>query len=115
MADSMYNQVKEAIKKQIVVAQFFALTCDEVTMIDNDSWICVHTYVVQNFVRVLYLISLQCLVDGGSVDSLTLVIMNTLESGGDVTKDQIARRLLSFGADGVNTFQAARTDVTTQI
>jgi len=52
MANSMYNQIKEAIKKQIVDAHFVALTCDEVTTIDNESLICIHAYVVQNYIRV---------------------------------------------------------------
>jgi len=104
MAKSMYYQVKEVVKKKIYAAHFVALTCDEVTSMDNGSWICIHVYVVENFTRIPHLVSLQHLTGGAGADSLTLLIMNALQTGGDVSLDQISRKLLCFGADGVSTF-----------
>jgi len=115
MAESMYCQVKEVIKRKISTAHFVAITCDEVTSVDNGSWICIHVYVVKNFIRSPLLVSLQRLMGGAGADSLTLIIMKALQDGGDLTLEQLSRRLLCFGADGVSTFQGTRSGVTVQI
>jgi len=115
LADYMYFQVQEAIKKKIRAANFVAITCDEVTIVDNGSWISIYAYVVENYVRVPHLISLLRLVDGSSADSLTLGITKALGAGGDLTHEQISRRLICFGADGISTFQGVRMGVTVQI
>jgi hypothetical protein len=48
----MHIQVQEAIVKAIQIARFIELSCDAVTMINNGSWICIHAYVVQSWVRI---------------------------------------------------------------
>jgi len=115
MADSMYKQVKDMIKQKVSAAHFLTITCDEVITVDNGSWICIHAYTVENFVRILHLISIQRLVDGSGADALTLVIMTALQCGGDLNSDQISRKLVCFGADGVSTFQGAKSGVTLQL
>jgi len=82
---------------------------------DNGSWISIHAYIVENYVRVPHLISLQCLVDGSGANSPTLVITKALQSGRNLTIDQISRRLICFGADDVSTFQGVFMGVTVQI
>ncbi len=42
----MHMQVQEAIVKAIQITQFIAMSCDEITTIDNGSWICIHAYVI---------------------------------------------------------------------
>ncbi len=42
----MYMQVQNTIIKAIQFAKFIAYSCNEVTIIDNGSWICVHAYMV---------------------------------------------------------------------
>jgi len=115
MADSMCKQMKEVMKQKVSGAHFVAITCDEVTIVDNGSWICIHAYIVENFIRIPYLISLERLVDGSGADALTLVIMKTLQCGGNLSSDEISRKLVCFGADGLNTFQGAKSGVTLQI
>jgi len=114
MVDCLYLLVKEAIKRKVGASHFVSITCDEVTSVDNGNWLCIHAY-VDNFVRIPHLISLQRLVDGGGADSLISIIMKVLLSIGDLTFDQISRRLISFGADGINTFQGICSGVTMQI
>jgi hypothetical protein len=41
--------------------------------------------------------------------------MDALMIGGGVPKDQIAQKLICFGANGVNVFQGTKSDVTKQI
>lgn len=41
----------------VVVAYYISLTCDEVNNIDNQSWVYVHDYVVQNLLCIPILLS----------------------------------------------------------
>jgi hypothetical protein len=41
---------------------------------------------------------------GSSVDSLILLIMNSLMTQGDLKQEDLASKLVCFGVDGVNTF-----------
>jgi hypothetical protein len=59
MAKCMHKQVIKKIKKIIASSKYLALSCDEVTMIDNKSWISIHSYVVQDWCRIPILISLE--------------------------------------------------------
>jgi hypothetical protein len=44
----MYMQVQNTTIKAIQSARFIACSCDEITTIDNGSWICVHAYMVDS-------------------------------------------------------------------
>jgi hypothetical protein len=55
-----------------------ALTCDEVSNVDIGSWISIHAYVMQKWMRLLMMISLQKVVDGTRVDNLIIIIMEAL-------------------------------------
>ena len=66
MAEFMYSEVRAAILRVFAIANYVALTCDEVSTIDNGSWISIHAYVVQNWSRVPFLISLEKVVEGSS-------------------------------------------------
>ena len=46
--------------------------------------------------------------------NLTTVIMDALNNEGGLTIEDIAKKVVSFGADGVNTFQGHKMEVTTQ-
>ncbi len=59
---------------------------------------------VQNWVRILILISLDKVLEGSNSDNLTKVIMQALTIGGELPRDQIAQKLIYFGANGVNVF-----------
>jgi hypothetical protein len=46
-------QVQDAIVKAIQYVRFIAFSCDGVTTINNGSWICVHAYMIDFWIRVL--------------------------------------------------------------
>ena len=90
MAEALYNQVKLTISRNISNTMFVSLTCNEVTTIYNSSWICIHSYIVENYVRIPHLLSLQCVVDGTSIDNLMQVIVKVLEVGGVLDSDVVS-------------------------
>ncbi len=78
MVEFMHAQM---INKNLGIFSTFnyvALTCDELSIVDIGSWISIHAYVMQKWVRLPMMISLQKIVDGARVDNLTIVIMEVL-------------------------------------
>jgi len=86
-----------------------------VTAVDNTCWIGVHVYAMDNWKRVLHLLHLSYMSEGGTTDHLTNVIMHALISEGGLIYNEIAAKLICFGADSVSTFQGPKSGVTTQI
>ncbi len=50
--------------------KYFSLTCNEISTIDNQSWFLVDDYVVQNWLRILIILSLKHVVVRSSVDNV---------------------------------------------
>jgi hypothetical protein len=53
MAQHMHGIILEATQFAIGATQYLSLICDEVSTIDNQSWLSIHAYVVQNWLRIL--------------------------------------------------------------
>jgi hypothetical protein len=115
MAEFMFDVVKAEIKAEVSSAPYVALTCDETTTVDNGSWMSIHAYTCQNWVRVPFLIGLEKVVDAPTADHFTALLLQALERGGGIDAGDIARKLLCFGADGVTVFQGTRTGITVQL
>jgi hypothetical protein len=48
MVEFMYTQIINAIMAIVSIVNHVALTCDEVSMVHNGSWISIHAYLMQN-------------------------------------------------------------------
>jgi hypothetical protein len=59
MVECRHKQVIKKVKEDITSSKYLALSCDEVTMIDNQSWISIHSYIVQDWCRILVFIFLE--------------------------------------------------------
>jgi hypothetical protein len=99
----MYIQVQEATIKAIQIVQFKGYSCDETLIIDNDSWIDVHAYVIQFWTRVFCFVL--CWMDCAWLGSnnLTKVITFVLVKVGGLTREKLLNKLC-FGVDGVSKF-----------
>ncbi len=104
MVECMHKQVIKRVKEIIASSKYLALSCDEVTTIDNRLWISIYSYIVQDWCCILVLISLKWVIEGGGVDNQTKVIMGVLKKHGGFFSAHIAGKLISFGANGVNVF-----------
>jgi len=107
--------VIEETKRLIQSAKYMAVTVDEVTAVDNSSFLTVHAYIVQDWMRIPLLISLQRVECSLNDDNLTELIVGAINSGGGLDRESIATKLLSFGADGASILQGSRSGVTLQI
>jgi hypothetical protein len=93
-------------------ANFLSISANKVTSVDNTSWLLLHVYACQSWKRVLILLSLQRMVDGGGTDAVREMITSFLEFHGGLSKRQITEKLVCFGADGMSTFQGSQNGIT---
>ncbi len=104
----MFVQVTNVILAKVYAANYVVLTSNKVNTVDYGSWISIHAYVMQHWVKVHVLISLQRFVDGVGANNLIIVIMEASQKGGGLSYASIAHKLLCFGANGVITFQGKK-------
>ncbi len=113
--ETMYNVILWATKVIMQKSLFISMSCDEVTTIDNQSWLFVHVYVTNEWKRVSILLNLQRVVDGAIFNNLTSVIMKSLMEFGGLSETNLANKLVSFGVERVIVFQGVKNGVKAQI
>jgi hypothetical protein len=92
------RQVTKKKTDFISAATFFVVTCDEVTTIDNGTWVSVHVHVVVEWERFHILVALEHVDEGATSNNLTKVIMKAVESVSCLSREQIGKKLMAFGA-----------------
>jgi hypothetical protein len=90
-----------------------AYSCDEGRTIDNGFLICVHAYVVDGWIRISILIYIDQIVNMNS-NNLIEMNINSMMKGGVLSMEELSKKFLCFGVDGVNVFQGGKTKVTKQ-
>jgi hypothetical protein len=78
MVKFMHQEILKVIKATMKVVHYVVFSCDEFFTMDNQSWLFMHLYVMQNWVRILILISLNQVVEGLGSDNLTKIIKKVL-------------------------------------
>jgi len=58
---------------------------------------------------------LEQLVNGGTTNNLTKVIVESVFQNGGLKKSNLVSKLISFGPNGVSIFQGEKSGVTTQL
>jgi hypothetical protein len=89
MAKFMHQKVFNATRATMGAIHYVALDCDEVSTMDNKSWLSIYYYVMQKWVRIPILIFLDRMVERLGNDNLTKTIKGDLMIGGGLLKDQI--------------------------
>ncbi|KAG0572707.1 hypothetical protein KC19_VG119100 [Ceratodon purpureus] len=115
MASYIYRVVIEEIKNLIRDASFIVVTIDEVTSIENGSYLPVHYYTVNDWVRVLHVISLRKVDCASIAANLTKLVVEAVKTEGGLNPGQIASKLLTFGADIASALEDWRLEATTHI
>jgi hypothetical protein len=82
-------------------ARFISISYDKVTILENQSWISIHVYIVKNWRRVPILLNLEIFVNGGTSNNLTFIIIRSLIIFGGMSKTNITNKVICFGADNV--------------
>jgi hypothetical protein len=76
MACHMYDIVKQKHRSMLAAAQYISLIADETSANDNCSYIVVHAYLLQNWVRVPLILHLQKLESSISLASFLFGVFN---------------------------------------
>ncbi len=108
----MYNIFLQAINECLLIVKFISLSCDEVTTIDNQSWLSMHVYMIDLWKQIPILLNLQQMVNGASSNNLTSLIVQRLINYGGYSETNITNKLVCFAIDGVTIFQGLKYNVT---
>lgn len=116
MVENLFHIVQLQTRVAACEARFLSLFADEVTTIDNSPWFSIHLYVVRDWERILVLLSLQKLKDGVGVENVIAIVMDALTGdAGNLGWNEVAKKVVCFGADGALVFQGHRTTVIAQL
>jgi hypothetical protein len=75
------------------------------TTFDQQSWVSIHAHVVENWQWIPLLLFLQWVdIDGATSNNLKCILVDAMVFFGDFNQDNIAYKLITFGANKVNVF-----------
>jgi hypothetical protein len=94
---------------------FISMSCDKVTIVDNQNWLLVHLYVIDGWKWVPILFNLHRVLDGAIFANLTKLIMWSLVEFGRMTKTNVANKLVCFETNGMTIFQGFKNGVTAKL
>ncbi len=83
--------------------------------IDNQSWISIHAYVVEDFKRTLISVNLEWVTKGCIMNNFTNMIWNLVKGFGGLFDHDLVIKVICCGANGAATFQGIKTKVITQL
>jgi hypothetical protein len=99
---------KDDMKEKIASARFVSLSLDEVTAIDNTSWICMSIYMVNDHIRHSYLLGVHKMMENSTAENIYELVNNSLKESGGMDPLMIAKKLVCVGADGASVMQGQR-------
>jgi hypothetical protein len=79
------------IKEVILASMFQSNFADELTIVNNQSWISMHYYVMASWKRVLILFTFERMGEGGTTANIKNVIMGVLIMYGGLTNEEIVK------------------------
>lgn len=92
----MYVEVVAECNRRNNSANFFAISFDELATVDPRSWIFVHVYIIEDWVRVLYLVALKEIKNAPTSDVLIQVILVVVEDGNGLELELISKKIVCF-------------------
>jgi hypothetical protein len=98
MATYMHLEVMAAKREMLQGAWYFSVSCDEITTMDNGTWVSIHVYVIKGYERFPMLAALEHVQEGATSNNLTKVVMTNLQALSGFDREEIAARLVCFGA-----------------
>jgi hypothetical protein len=87
IAKALHYVVLTATKEVILVSSFLYIFANEITIVDNQSWIFVHCYVVVGWKQMPILFTFECLVEGGVATNIKNVILAIFITYGRLTNE----------------------------
>ena len=113
---ALAHMVCNKINKALAKANYIAISCDEVTTVDNQQWLCIHAY-TYSLAKTCdsHLLFFGRVTEGRNAKNLKEMISCALRYHGGLDEAQIAKKIISFGIDGAFVFQGKTNGVTKQL
>lgn len=89
------------------------MNVNEMTKIDNASWISWHLYVVQGWNQIILLVCVKKVDVQGITNNVFQLMLQSLNSFAGVSAKDLGSKFISMGYDGTSVFQGARVGGTT--
>jgi hypothetical protein len=105
----------QSIHDAINGINFLFVNANEVTKIDNASWISLHFYVIQGYNQSIILVCVKKVDVQGTTSNVFQLMLRSLDSFAGVSAKDLGLKLISMGCDGNSVFQGARVGGTTQM
>ena len=93
------------MKEKIANARLFSLSLDEVTTVDNSSWICMSIYMVNDHIRHSYVLGIHTMKNSSTNGNIYELVIKTLKEIGGMDDLMITKRLVCVGANGASIMQ----------
>ncbi len=91
----MHCIVVIATKAGIHVTRYLAISCNEVTTINNQAWVSPYLfYLMEGLKHMPILLNLERFLDDGMINNLTNMIQNSLLAYGGLTMEEIISKLV---------------------
>jgi len=87
MVQHMHGIILEVTQFAIGATQYVSFICDEASTIENQSWLLIHVYMVQNWLKLLIFLCLECVVPKSNANNLTLILMQALVHQGGLIEN----------------------------
>ncbi len=101
MVEAVHNLMLWTINVVIYKTLFISMNCDEATIVNNQSWLSIHLYVINGWKWVPILLNLQRVLD--SVIFTELITHNFVEFE-RMTEIDVANKLVYLKANGMTIF-----------
>lgn len=105
----MERVVLNATKEVMQSVTFLSFSCDEITSRGCQLWINAHGYIARDWKRIPLFITLERVVEGGTTNNCTTVIVNVVHVYEGLSNQKIRKGLITFGVDGVSTYQGVKS------
>jgi len=96
------------MKENIASARFLSFSLDEITVINNTSWICMSIYMVNDHIRNSYLLGVHKMKENSIAKNIYELVNNSLKEIGGMHHLMIAKKLVCVGANGASVMQGQR-------
>ncbi|KAH9316632.1 hypothetical protein KI387_025259, partial [Taxus chinensis] len=106
---------KEDLKENIKKSKFISLSIDEVTLVDNTAWVCIHVYTLENHIRTPHLLSVMKMVEKCNAENLHKIVVSHLKDITGMIDYEIATKLVCVGVVGASLMQGYRTWLCVQL
>jgi uncharacterized protein (UPF0303 family) len=93
------------MKEKIASARFVSLSFEEVTTIDNTSWICMSIYMVNDHIRHSYILGVHKMMENSTAENIYEIVNNSLKESGGMDPLMIKKKFVCLGVDGASVME----------